>query len=252
MKLVTYNVHKCRGMDGRTHVGRIAEVLGRIDADIVALQEVFASDHGRHSQVEILASELGLETAFGRTRHLNGRPYGNAILSRWPILSWQHIDLPWTRREQRGCVRADIETPLGTIHAFNIHMGTSYFERRHQIRSFVNQEQVLNGLSGPRVLVGDFNEWVSGLTTRVLAEKFESLNMQLHIRRKRSYPGLLPFLHLDHIYFERPLHIETAELVRNRKSMVASDHLPLVARFGIYDDNPPEQSPVPARRRTLS
>ena len=52
--------------------------------------------------------------------------------------------------------------------------------------------------------MGDFNEWVTGLTTRVLREKFESLDMELHLRRKKAYPGLLPFLHLDHIYFERP------------------------------------------------
>jgi endonuclease/exonuclease/phosphatase family metal-dependent hydrolase len=237
VKIVTYNVHKCRGMDGRTHVRRVANVLGRIDADIVALQEVFASEQGRQSQVEIIAAELGMEAAFGRTRYLDGRPYGNAILSRWPILSWSRMHLPWTRREQRGCLRANIDTPLGVIHTFNIHLGTSFFERRHQIRAFLKEEYLHSDLSGPRLLVGDFNEWVSGLTTKTLQQKFESLNMQLHIRRKKSYPGLLPFLHLDHIYFERPLHIEMAELVRNRETLLASDHLPLVARFGRFDGN---------------
>ena len=176
-----------------------------------------------------------MESAFGSTRHIKGRPYGNAILSRWPVVGFKKFRLPWTRREQRGCVRADIATPLGVIHAFNIHMGTSYFERKHQIRSFIQQEHVQNELDGPRVLMGDFNEWVTGLTTRVLREKFESLNMELHLRRKKTYPGLLPFLHLDHIYFERPLHIHEARLVRNRKSMVASDHLPLMARFGVHN-----------------
>lgn len=218
-------------MDGRTRVDRIAEVLSGVGADIVALQEVFASERGRFSQVEILASELGLDSAFGRTEYKYGRPYGNAILSRWPIRSSAGFNLRWTRREQRGCIRADIDTPSGVIHAFNIHMGTSYFERRHQIRWFVQEDQVHNGLDGPRVLVGDFNEWVSGLTTRMLQDEFESLNMQLHIRKRRSYPGLLPFLHLDHIYFERPLQIQRAELVRNRKTLIASDHLPLVAEF---------------------
>lgn len=238
MKIVTYNVHKCRGLDGRTLVRRIAEVLGTIDADIVALQEVFASEHGRQSQVETIAEALGHQVAFGRTRHLDGRPYGNAILSRWPIRASSNFKLQWTRREQRGCIRADIEAPHGIVHIFNIHMGTSYFERRHQIRSFVNQKDLHTDLAGPRVLVGDFNEWVSGLTTKVLRERFESLNMQLHIHRKKSYPGFLPFLHLDHVYFERPLHVEQAQLVRNRKTLVASDHLPLVAHFGRYDDRP--------------
>ena len=87
------------------------------------------------------------------------------------------------------------------------------------------------GLWMGRVLVGDFNEWIRGLTTKVLSEKFESLNMQLHTQRKRSYPGILPLLHLDHIYFELPLHIESAELVRTKLATIASDHLPLVATF---------------------
>jgi endonuclease/exonuclease/phosphatase family metal-dependent hydrolase len=111
-------------------------------------------------------------------------------------------------------------------------MGTSYFERRHQVRSFLSSRQLHEDIEGPRVLVGDFNEWIRGLTTRMLSEKFESLNMALHVRKRRSYPGFLPFLHLDHIYFERPLHIETAELIRTRLARIASDHLPLVAAFG--------------------
>jgi endonuclease/exonuclease/phosphatase family metal-dependent hydrolase len=64
--------------------------------------------------------------------------------------------------------------------------------------------------------------------------------MELHIRRKKSYPGLLPFLHLDHVYFERPLHIEQAELIRDRRTLVASDHLPLVAQFGIFPEGQPD------------
>jgi endonuclease/exonuclease/phosphatase family metal-dependent hydrolase len=81
------------------------------------------------------------------------------------------------------------------------------------------------------VLVGDFNEWIRGLTTRILTQKFESLNMELHVQRKRSYPGFLPMLHLDHIYFEQPLRIEKAELIRTRLARMASDHLPLAATF---------------------
>jgi endonuclease/exonuclease/phosphatase family metal-dependent hydrolase len=231
MRIVTYNIHKARGIDGRTSVKRIAKVLGELDADIIALQEVFAVCDFHEGQVETLASELGLKPTFGCTRHRHGRPYGNAILSRWPILKSRDMDISWHRRERRGCIRADLKTPRGTLHVFNIHMGTSFFERRHQVRSLLSSKQLDEDLSGPRVLVGDFNEWTKGLTTRMLSEKFESLNLQLHARKRRSYPGLLPLLHLDHIYFERPLHVEKAELIRTRLSRIASDHLPLVATF---------------------
>src|ERR1051326_3205916 len=132
MRIVTYNIHKARGMDGRTSVKRIANVLGELNADIVALQEVFSSYESTEGQVEAIASELGLHSAFGCTRHHQGRPYGNAILSRWPILESMDMDISWQRRERRGCVRVDLKAPDGTLHVFNIHMGTSYFERRNQ------------------------------------------------------------------------------------------------------------------------
>jgi endonuclease/exonuclease/phosphatase family metal-dependent hydrolase len=235
MRIVTYNIHKARGMDGRTSIKRIGNVLAELQADIIALQEVFSVCDSVEGQVETLASELGLNATFGCTRQHNGRPYGNAILTRWPILQSEDMDITWQHRERRGCIRADLKTPRGTLHIFNIHMGTSYFERRHQVRSLLSSRQLHDDLDGPRVLVGDFNEWIKGLTTRMLKEKFESLNLELHVRRRRSYPGLLPLMHLDHIYFERPLRIEKAELIRTRLSKIASDHLPLVATFSWED-----------------
>ena len=232
MRIVTYNIHKARGMDGRVTIKRIAEVLADLDADIIALQEVFSSGDSGAGQLETLAATLNMHAAFGCNRHHRGRPYGNAVLSRWPIVEWRNMDLTWGPKTKRGCIRADLNTPRGALHVFNIHMGTNYFERRHQVRRFLSSKQLHENLDGPRVLVGDFNEWIRGLTTHMLSEKFESLNMELHIRKRRSYPGFLPFLHLDHIYFERPLHIEKAELVRTRLARMASDHLPLMAAFG--------------------
>lgn len=232
MRIVTYNIHKGRGMDGRISIRRIADVLGGLDADIIALQEVFSVCDGQAGQVESLAAALGFHAAFGRTRHHRGRPYGNAILTRWPIIASCEMDISRLNRERRGCIRADLKTPRGTLHVFNIHMGTSYFERRHQVRRLLSSKQIDQDLTGPRVLVGDFNEWIKGLTTRLLSDKFESLNLALHVQKRRSYPGLLPLLHLDHIYFERPLHVQKAELIRTRLSKIASDHLPLVATFG--------------------
>ena len=231
MKIVTYNIHKAQGMDGKVSIKRIADVLAAVNADIVALQEVFGLCDAHEGQVERLADHLGLQPAFGCTRHHEGRPYGNAILTRFPITRYHEMDISLAKRERRGCIRADLETPKGALHVFNIHMGTSYFERRHQVRAFISSKELLENLSGPRVLVGDFNEWIRGLTTRMLSEKFESLNMQLHVQRRRSYPGMMPMLHLDHIYFERPLHIDKAELVQTELSVVASDHLPLAATF---------------------
>jgi endonuclease/exonuclease/phosphatase family metal-dependent hydrolase len=79
--------------------------------------------------------------------------------------------------------------------------------------------------------MGDFNEWTSGLATRLLSAQLESADVRGHLGRWRTYPGLLPMLHLDHIYYDRSLHLERLRLCRTAKSLVASDHLPLVAEF---------------------
>ena len=135
---------------------------------------------------------------------------------------------------------------------FNVHMGTSYFERRHQIRSLVEEELLVEADDGPRLLVGDFNEWVNGLTTRVLRSRFDCIDMRLHAGRRRSYPGLMPLLHLDHIYFEHPLEIDQVQLVRNRQTLVASDHLPLVADFSVAETRDEEANDALSSAGSLS
>ena len=81
--------------------------------------------------------------------------------------------------------------------------------------------------------MGDFNEWTHGQVTRTLSAEFHLTDLRDHLPRTRSYPPLLPFLNLDHIYFDPRLRIEKALFFRTRLSLVASDHLPLVADFKI-------------------
>jgi endonuclease/exonuclease/phosphatase family metal-dependent hydrolase len=105
-------------------------------------------------------------------------------------------------------------------------------ERRHQARQLVGGGILHQPeLTGPRIVLGDFNEWTRGLASRLLAEHFESADVRHHLRRARTYPGLLPFLHLDHIYYDEALRLERLTLHRSRAALVASDHLPLVADF---------------------
>jgi endonuclease/exonuclease/phosphatase family metal-dependent hydrolase len=72
-----------------------------------------------------------------------------------------------------------------------------------------------------------------GLATKTLSALFESIDIAQHLRRKRTYPGFFPLLHLDHIYYEGDVTVRSMELVRTRKALIASDHLPLVADFRI-------------------
>ena len=244
MRVVTYNVHKCRGMDGRVSATRVAEVLGEVDADIIALQEVM--EH----QAEAVSAKLKLPFVLGENRKHGEYAYGNVLLSRFPIRLMRNYDLSVRGREERGCLRADLLMEGGgLLHIFNVHLGTSFFERRRQARLLVTEE-LLNDMEiqFPRIVLGDFNEWTRGLATRLLRSHLESADIRVHLRRSYTYPGVLPFLHLDHIYYDQTLRLERLALHRTRKALVASDHLPLVGEFGWERETQDSESDDPDAR----
>jgi endonuclease/exonuclease/phosphatase family metal-dependent hydrolase len=236
LRVVTYNVHKCRGLDQRVDPARIANVLQAIDADIIALQEVVSieSRNPADDQARFIAEGLGFDVAFGQNRWHNGGRYGNVVLTRFPIHVSRNHDLTAGRRERRGCLQVDVALEATTLHVFNLHLGTGFIERRRQARRLWN-EQIFSptGIKGPRIVLGDFNEWVRGSVSDLLAGLFEYADIRRSLNRSRTYPGLLPFLHLDHIYFDPALRLEKLTLWRDRRAIIASDHLPLVADFRI-------------------
>lgn len=217
-------------MDRRTLPKRIAQVMRETEADAIAIQEVLSS------QVNEIAAELPEYTAhFGQVRLHEGEPYGNAVFTRLPISAVKTYDITWRGRERRGCLRVDLEYDGGVVHLFNVHLGTSFFERPHQARLLLS-EDVLHGkeLAGARILVGDFNEWTRGVATKLMSGHFQSVDRRA-FRLRRTYPGLLPVLHLDHLYYDKHLVLENFKLVRTRLALVASDHLPLIGEFRIAE-----------------
>lgn len=237
VRVATYNIHKCRGLDGRVRPDRIAQVLSELDADVIALQEVVCLEGKRreHQQARYVAEELGYHAEVGENRHHKGGAYGNVLLSRYPIHDPQNYDISVRGRERRGCLKADIHLENGSVlQAFNIHLSTSFFERRHQARKLVDLGVLADReLAGTRIILGDFNEWTKGLVSQLFKSHFQSADIRAHLGRARTYPGVLPLLHLDHIYFDEVLHLESLSLHRSRTALVASDHLPLVADFRI-------------------
>jgi endonuclease/exonuclease/phosphatase family metal-dependent hydrolase len=175
--------------------------LRETEADIIALQEVLSiEDSARErNQARFLAEELGMNYQLGENRRLHGGAYGNVLLSRLPFSAAHNYDITWRGRERRGCLRADFQINETLLHVFNIHLGTAFIERRHQARKLVSDE-ILNNAE---------------------------------LKRAKTYPGVLPFLHLDHIYYDNALELKHLSLHKTRTALLASDHLPLIADFEI-------------------
>jgi endonuclease/exonuclease/phosphatase family metal-dependent hydrolase len=243
-RIATYNIHKFRGIDRRVRPQRIAEVLKQTGADIIALQEVVGMDEGtrERNHIRAIAEELGFDFRIGENRRLRGGAYGNAVLTRLPIVAHRNYDITWRGKEARGCLQVAVayedgerKNAQGVLQIYNLHLGTAFFERRYQARRLLDQDLLGDRaeISSPRIVLGDLNEWTRGLASRLLSRHFNTASPRQYFGRAWSYPGILPFLHVDHIYYDSLLELQNITVHRSRLALVASDHVPLVADFAI-------------------
>ena len=124
--------------------------------------------------------------------------------------------------------RVDVDVHGRMLHVYNVHLGTAILERRHQaqrLATIVSDRHV----TGPKIVLGDFNEWMRGLTTTLLSARLKSVDLQKYMRRRRHYPGLFPDPSPRSHLLRRPARDRPHRMFRNRLSLVASDHLPLIA-----------------------
>lgn len=228
LRVATYNIHRSRGLDGRTRPERIAAVLGALDADVLALQEVVGAGPSGGGHAEAIGAALGMGWVMAPARHLRGAMFGNVVLSRYPVRHHIQHDLSWRTCEPRNCQRVDLDVDGVVLHLYNVHLGTAFLERRFQaqrLAAIVSDRRV----TGPKVVLGDFNEWTRGLATTLLSERLQAVDLRNYMRRRRTYPGIFPILHLDHIYYQNGVEVIDVHLPRTRRTLIASDHLPLVA-----------------------
>jgi endonuclease/exonuclease/phosphatase family metal-dependent hydrolase len=239
LRVATYNVHGCVGIDGQRSEGRIAEVIASMSADIVGLQEL---DLGRarsaHAdQAALIATQLGWKYHFHPAMRTGEEQYGNAIVSRCPIELKRAAEMPgtppWYCREQRIAIWMQAETDLGTVHVINSHFGLGSSERTLQAELLVGPAWLGSvPPDEPAILLGDFNSVRTSRAYRLLGTHLRDVRtLVTPPRTVRTFPTRLPSLAVDHIFVNAALRPTQLNVHRTPLARVASDHFPLVCEL---------------------
>lgn len=238
LRVATYNIHK--GVQGigparRLEIHNLGLAVEQLDADIVCLQEV-RKVHRREEryfqrwpdlpQAEFLAPQ-GYEAVYRTNAVTRHGEHGNALLTRWPVLSHQHEDMSDHRFEQRGLLHVEVSFQDRPVHTIVVHLGLipgSRVRQVEQLQRFIEREVPREAAL---IVAGDFNDWGQQIK-RAMA----GFGLYEHegSRHTFTYPARLPLAQLDHVYV-RGLQPVGLQVPRGRVWWRMSDHLPLIADF---------------------
>lgn len=246
LRVLSYNIHKGYSLGGRRFIlQEIREAIRLVQADIVFLQEVFGA-HGREGfsgadglrtgngpQFEYLAESSWEHVAYGKNAVYAEGHHGNAILSKYAIVSSSNTDISFNRLERRGVLEATIEIPGldQRLYCFCTHLGLFSRHRKRQV--VMLSRQVKNNVSpqAPIIIAGDFNDWTRKLTNRMIKQiDVDEVFRLRYGRHLPTYPSRLPLLALDRIYC-RNLQVSEAEVLTGSPWNRLSDHAALFAEF---------------------
>jgi endonuclease/exonuclease/phosphatase family metal-dependent hydrolase len=221
--VATWNIHSAIGTDGRFAPERIGQVIKEMNADIVGLQEVPLGGSDWPDVLRFLQAATGFHGVEGPTHCNPRRRFGNAVLSRYPIIASRSIDLSFGRCEPRGALDADIDCHGHPLRIIATHLGLRPGERRAQIKTLL---EVFGTNQMPMVLMGDINEWLTwGRPLRMLESHFEAVPAPV------TFPSRYPVFALDRIWISPRRRLVHVEVHVTALSRLASDHLPLIARI---------------------
>lgn len=229
---MTFNIHHGEGLDGQVDLPRIAALIQQERADIVALQEV---DKGvertaRRDLPAELSALTGLSCVFSNNFHYQGGEYGNAILTRFPVVSATntHYQMLHTN-EQRGLLQLTLRVQGRPLVLFNTHIDF----RRDDTERLRNIQEIqaiaAHTAPVPMILCGDFNDTPGSRVYQQLSARFLDSWEQAGDGPGWTYPAAQPHKRIDYIWVGRgePLEIVSARV----PDSAASDHRPLVVEF---------------------
>lgn len=245
-RILTYNVHRCVGPDRRLDVGRVAEVIARLNPDIVALQEldVGRARTGGVDQAHEIARRLKMAFHFHPALRVEEELYGDAILTALPERMIQTGPLPGhpglPQLEPRGALWISVEIGGRDVHIINTHLGLVPREQQIQARWLAGQTWLDHPLrQGPTILLGDFNATGTSVVYRTLTSKLEpARRLSPHRSPTSTFPSALPVLRIDHIFVSPEIGVENVFAPFEPLTRAASDHLPLVMDFTVAAAGP--------------
>lgn len=222
IRIISYNIHGCVGLDKKHAPNRIAAVIRDMQPHIVGLQEVdtHSIEESSLDQLEYLAKKTRMEAVAGPTLARRVGHYGNALLTRFPILAVRKIDLSVPGREPRGAIDVDLDVGGTSLRVLVTHFGLKAYERREQLRALL--PRVCEEPARPCVLLGDFNEW-SG-RGEVIRELDHIFGPSAAVP---SFPSWWPILSLDRIWVRPRAAVQSCRAFVSLGSRIASDHLPV-------------------------
>jgi len=235
VRLMTYNVHSCVGLDGKLSPERIARVIARHDPDVVALQEldVGRARTGWVDQARAIAEQLEMLLHFHPTLSVEEEHFGDAVLSRLPMRVVRTGPLPRLPHrpplEPRGALWAEVGTGAGKLQVINTHLSLHPLERRLQVRALLGAEWLgaIEPVAGA-VLCGDFNALGWFPVCRRIAGRLRDVQVGRRERPRGTWSGRLALGRIDHVFVDHSLEVAGVDVPRDALAAVASDHLPLI------------------------
>jgi endonuclease/exonuclease/phosphatase family metal-dependent hydrolase len=241
LHIASYNIHKgLSHFNRRLTVHDVRDQLRELGAEIVFLQEVQGTHEKRATtfnhwpdqpQHEFLAGKVFADFAYGKNSVYSHGHHGNAILSRYPILRWENLDISAHAFEARGMLHCVLQVPgcRQPLHCINVHLGLTEKGRRRQMEMISRRIQHMVPADAPLILAGDFNDWRSRVCEYLrlelgLSEVFETH----HGQAAKSFPSAMPLLQLDRIYI-RGFHVHNAMVHSGFPWRRFSDHAALTA-----------------------